>query len=512
MPYTPNNSRLAKNTVLLYFRMILMMCINLYTSRIVLHTLGVEDYGIYNVVGGVVVMFTFLNDSMTASTQRFLSFELGTGNKKKLHEVFVTSIHIHLIISLIIIVLSETVGLWFLHHKMVIPPERMVAAQWCYQLSIFTAVLNVLSYPYISAIIAHEKMKSFAYIAILDAILKLLLVYLLLVFDYDRLILYAILYAAEKLLIRSVYSVYCLRHFEECKYKWIVCKNLFKEMASFAGWKMFGMLALVSYTYGLDLLLNVFFGPVVNAARATAYYAQGAVGNFASNFQMAINPQIMKTHASGQVNSTHQLIFKGSRMTFCLLLIICLPLIVETPTVLGLWLKEVPEGSATFLRLLLVILMIQQSTSALVTAVAATGKIKKYETTVSGLLLCVVPVAYLVLKCGAPAWSAFAVFLVIVIIAFFITLYVILPMIQLSLVDYLRFAVRPCAVVLVLSLIIPIGMVLFTESTLLTSLLTIGLTVLGTTIISFIFGTDKAERAFILNRITKLRKKNKNLT
>ena len=180
MSYTPSSARLMKNTILLYFRMVLMMCINLYTSRVVLHTLGVEDYGIYNVVGGVVVMFSFLTDSMTASTQRFLTFELGADNKQRLHEVFVTSIHIHVIISLMIIVLGETIGLWFLNEKMVIPPERMTAAHWCFHLSIFSTVLDVLSYPYISAIIAHEKMKSFAYIAILDALLRLLLVYLLL--------------------------------------------------------------------------------------------------------------------------------------------------------------------------------------------------------------------------------------------------------------------------------------------------------------------------------------------
>lgn len=498
--YTPDGARLAKNTVLLYFRMFLMMCINLYTSRIVLHTLGVEDYGIYNVVGGVVVMLEFINDSMTSSTQRFLSFELGTGNKQKLREVFSTSINIHLIISLIIVLLGETIGLWFLHEKMVIPPERMVAAEWCFQLSIFTSVLNVLSYPYISAIIAHEKMSSFAYIAILDAVLKLLLVYLLLVFDYDRLIFYAILYAAEKLLVRMVYNIYCVRNFDECKYRWIFRKDLFKEMASFAGWKMWGELALVFYTQGLDILLNVFFGPVVNAARAAAAYAQTAVGSFASNFQTAINPQIMKTYASEQLKETHQLIYRGSRLTFCLLLTICLPLIVETPAVLGIWLKEVPEGSVTFLRLLLVILMIRQSTSVLVTTVAATGNIKKYEITMGILMLSILPIAYMVLKMGGNPSSVFVVYLIIAIIGYFVSLYIILPLIELSLTDYIKYSIKRCVLVMILSLILPILIKFVIDASLLLSIVNIILTVICTCVISFVFGLEMSERHAVMDK------------
>ena len=499
--YTPDNTRLAKNTVLLYFRMALMLCINLYTSRIVLHTLGVEDYGIYNVVGGVVVMLSFINDSMTASTQRFLSFELGSGNKQKLHEVFATSVNIHLVISLIIIVLGETLGMWFLHDKMIIPPERMTAAEWCLQLSIFTAVLNVLSYPYISAIIAHEKMSSFAYIAILDAILKLLLVYLLLIFDYDRLIFYAILYAAEKLLIRMIYNIYCVRNFEECKYRWFFRKDLFKEMSSFAGWKMWGELAMAFYNQGLDILLNVFFGPIVNAARAAANYVQLAVGNFASNFQVAINPQIMKTYASEQLKETHQLIYKGSRLTFCLLLTICLPLIVETPTVLGLWLKEVPDGSVIFLRLLLIILIIRQGTSTLVTAVAATGKIKKYEVTMGILLVSILPIAYVVLKMGGAPWSVFVVYLVIAVIGYFVSLYLILPMIKLSIKDYIKYSIKRCLLVLMLSLVIPLLMKFLIDENLLFSILNIILSVILTTIISFKFGLEMSERQAVMKKV-----------
>lgn len=503
MSYTPSSSRLMKNTILLYFRMALMMCINLYTSRVVLEALGVEDYGIYNVVGGVVVLFSFINDSMTASTQRFLSFELGAGDLKSLKDVFATSLNIHIIISLLVVLLGETIGLWFVYNKMVIPAERMTAALWCYHLSIFTAVQTVLNYPYMSAIIAHEKMKSFAYIAILDAILKLLLVYLLLAFSFDRLILYAILYALEKLLIRSVYIIYCIVNFEECKYRWFFSKDLFREMASFAGWKMMGNLAYVLYTQGLNLLLNIFFGPIANAARGTADLAQSAVAQVSVGFQAAMNPQITKTYATGQQGDTNKLISRSTRMTFCLLWMICLPLIVETPTVLGLWLKEVPEGSVTFLRLLLIILVIQQSYGPLVTAVAATGRIKKYETTVSSLMLTIVPVAYIVLKLGGQPWTVFAVYLAIVLIAFVAILHIVLPMMHFSLQAYIKYSVKPCVIVMILSLLVPIGINLLTEPSFLCSCITIAITVLCTIAIAFRFGLDSNERKVIVRKILK---------
>ncbi len=229
MSYKADHGRVMRNTALLYFRMALMMCINLYTSRVVLQVLGVEDYGIFYVVWGLVYILNFLNNSMTASTQRFLTFELGTGNKKRLHEVFITSVHIHLIISLFLILISETGGIWFLMEKMVIPEERMTAAMWCFQLSLVTAVAEVMSCPYQSVIIAREKMSAFAYISILDAFLKLAIVGMLLLTGYDRLIVYAILYTCEKLLIRLVYNIYCKRHFEESRYQWFYEKRSFQE-------------------------------------------------------------------------------------------------------------------------------------------------------------------------------------------------------------------------------------------------------------------------------------------
>lgn len=502
--FKPNHGRVMRNTALLYFRMALMMCINLYTSRVVLQVLGVEDYGIFYVVWGLVYILNFINASMTASTQRFLTFELGTGNKQRLHEVFITSVHIHLIISLFLILISETGGLWFLSEKMVIPDERMTAAMWCFQLSLVTAVADVMSCPYQSVIIAREKMSAFAYISILDAFLKLAIVGMLLLTSYDRLIVYAIMYTCEKLLIRMVYNIYCTRHFEESRYQWFYDKSLFKKMSSFAGWSMLENLAYVLYTQGLNMLLNVFFGPVANAAQAAANQAQGAISQFSRNFQMAINPQITKSYAAEQLHEMHLLIFRGSRLTFCLLLLLCLPLAIEAPMVLDIWLKEVPEGTAGFLTLLLAVLIVQQMSSPLIAAVAATGKIKKYQIISGGLMITVVPAAYIVLKMGGAPWMVFAVYLVISILAYIATIRIVLPQINMDLRDYFLHVLRPCAFVLFLSLITPVILKQMTGSGILFSLLTIAITVVITGVLCFTFGIDKEMRSLIVCKVRKI--------
>lgn len=466
-------------------------------------TLGVVDFGIYNVVGGVVIMLGFINDSMTVSTRRYLNFELGTGNKQKLHEVFITSLNIYIIISFLIVILGETIGLWFVTKEMIIPPERMTAALWCYHISIFTAVIDILSCPYIAAIVAHEKMKSFAYIAILDAILRLLLVYLLLVFDYDRLILYALLFACEKILIRMVYNSYCVHNFKECKYQWVFNKGLFKEMAVFAGWNMWGNLSYVCYTQGLNILLNVFFGPVVNAARGVAAQVEGTIGNFANNFLTAITPQITKTYASGQLKETHQLIYRGSRLTFCLMLSLCLPLVAETPAILGIWLKEVPEDSVLFVRLLLAVVIIQKIIAPLGTAVSSTGRIKKYEMLINCLMLAILPTAYLALSLGGPAWTVFMVYFIYVFFAYLLAVHIALPMINMDLKDYLKMVVKPCLTVLLLSSVVPLAMKSVGLPGLTYSLLTISLTVIGTVAASYYAGMNTEEKALFKAYIQK---------
>lgn len=294
-----NNKRIAKNTLLLYVRMLFTMAISLFTSRVILNTLGVEDYGIYNVVGGVVAMFGFINGSMSSATQRYITFALGKEDKNRLQKVFSTTLQIHTLIAGIIVLLGETIGLWFLYNIIQIPADRMDAAFWILQCSIMSTVIMIISVPYNADIIAHEKISAFAYLSILEVILKLAIVYMLVVFPFDKLIVFAFLMLAVQLLIRFCYSIYCNRHFEETKYTHVCDKDLFKEMTEFAGWSMFGNLSAVLYGQGLNVLLNVFFGPVVNAARAVALQVQNSIQGFVGNFQMAINPQITKTYARG---------------------------------------------------------------------------------------------------------------------------------------------------------------------------------------------------------------------
>ena len=361
-----NNKRIAKNTLLLYIRTLLIMLVTLYTSRVVLNTLGVTDYGVYNVVGGVVAMFGFINSSMASATQRFITFALGKGDKDNLQKVFSTALQIHVLIAALIVVLGETVGLWFMYTQMQIPADRMDAAFWVLQCSIVSAVVMIISVPYNADIIAHERMSAFAYISIIEAVLRLAIVYLLLAFSYDKLILYAFLTLAVQLLIRFCYSSYCNKHFPESKYRHVWDKFLFKEMTGFAGWGMFSSLSGILSGQGLNMLLNVFFGPVVNAARAVAVQVQNAILQFIGNFQMAINPQITKTYANGEMEDMHKLMFRSAKFTFYLLFVVSLPVLFETNFILTVWLKTVPENTVIFLRIMICVSLLYPLSTPLI--------------------------------------------------------------------------------------------------------------------------------------------------
>ena len=313
MSNSENNKRIAKNTLMLYIRMLFTMGVSLFTSRVILQALGVEDYGVYSVVGGIITMFSFINGGMVSATQRYLTFEIGKGNLLQLKKVFSTSLQIHALIALIVVILGETVGLWFLYEKMVIPADRMTAAFWVYQCSIVASVVSIMSVPYNADIIAHEKMSAFAYISILDVVLKLAIVYILYISRWDKLITYAVLILSIQVAIRYVYTRYCNKHFEETHYHHQLDKSLFKEMFAFAGWSFWGNLAHVLYTQGINMMLNIFFGPVVNAARGIAVQVQTAVQGFVGNFQMALNPQITKNYATGNLAQMHSLMFRSAR-------------------------------------------------------------------------------------------------------------------------------------------------------------------------------------------------------
>lgn len=501
---TANNKRIAKNTLLLYVRMFFIMAVQLYTSRVVLNTLGVVDYGLYNVVGGIVTMFAFLNGAMVTSTQRYITFELGKGNMQRLKEVFTTCIQIHLIISLIIIVLGETVGLWFLYEKMVIPEERFTAAMWVYQLSILTMCVQVMSVPYNSDIVAHEQMGAFAAISVVEVVLKLAVVYLLVIGNYDKLILYAILIAAIQLFIRFIYTHYCNRHYPESKLIKVFDKQLAKEMSKFMGWNIWGNLAATLFSTGLNLLLNMFFGPVVNAARAIAVQVEAAIAQFSTNFLMAVNPQITKLYAQDNLAEMHKLLFRASKFTFFLLLALSLPVILETETILTVWLKIVPDYTVIFLRLLLGIVIIDAVARPLMTAAAATGDVKLYQSLIGGILLSIVPIAYVVLKLGGSPSSVYIVHLVVCIVAFAARLWVVSPMIHLSLRQYFGSVVLRCLLVCVVSVALMAVMKSLLPDTLLMAVIVCAVSPVVAVLSAYLLGLTDGERVFVHSKIQTL--------
>lgn len=499
-----SNKRIAKNTLLLYGRMLLIMAVSLYTSRVVLNALGVEDYGIYNVVGSVVTMFAFLNGALVTSTQRYLTFDLGKGNFEHLKIVFTTSIYIHALISLIIVILAETVGLWFFYSKMVIPAERMIAAMWVYQLSIVTMVIQVMSAPYNSIIVAHERMGVFAVISILEAVLKLLIVYAILIWSGDKLILYAILVALVSLLIRVVYTKYCRMHFEESVQVKGLDRRLLNEMAKFAGWNIWGNLASTLFGTGLNLLLNVFFGPIVNAARGIAVQVETAIAQFSTNFLMAVNPQITKLYAQDNLEEMHRLLFRASKFTCYLLLMLSLPVAMETNTILTLWLKIVPDYTVQFIQVLLAILIIDSMARPLMTAAAATGDVKKYQSIIGGILLSIVPIAYIVLRLGGNPTSVYFVHLSVCVVAFLARLVIIRPMIKLSLRQFFMSVLMPCGIVFIFSLTISLVVRRFIPDGLTGTIMMCSFSALFVAVFAYSIGLTKGERAFVNERIVKV--------
>lgn len=502
-----NNKRIAKNTILLYVRMLFIMAVQLYTSRVVLNTLGVVDYGLYNVVGGIVTMFAFLNGAMVTSTQRYITFELGKGNLQRLKEVFATCVQIHLIISLIIIVLGETVGLWFLYEKMIIPEERFTAAMWVYQLSILTMCVQVMSVPYNSDIVAHERMGVFAAISVIEVILKLAVVYMLVIGDFDKLILYAILIAVIQLIIRFFYTKYCNKYFPESRLIRAFDKQLLVEMGKFMGWNIWGNLAATLFGTGINLLLNMFFGPVVNAARAIAVQVETAIANFSTNFLMAVNPQITKLYAQNNLEDMHKLLFRASKFTFFLLLVLSLPVMIEADMILKVWLKIVPGYTVVFLRLLLCIVIVDSVARPLMTAAAATGDVKLYQSLIGGILLSIVPIAYVVLKLGGSPESVYLVHLIICIVAFVTRLWIIKPMIKLSLRQYFSLVIFRCLIVLAVSLplcimvkyILPVGV--------LPSVIVCAISVVVALTVSYLIGLTSGERQFVHTKCIEISKK-----
>lgn len=435
--------------------MLLLMVVSLYTSRVVLNALGVEDFGIYNVVGGVVAMFSVISGSLSAAISRFITFELGRGDSAGLKKTFSAAVTIQLILSLVIVVLIDTVGVWFLNAKMTIPADRLAAANWVLQFSIVTFVINLISVPYNATIIAHERMSAFAYISIFEAAGKLAIAFLITAFPIDRLMFYAILMCVVAVSVRLMYGYYCKKHFTECVYSFYWDKNLLKRMFGFAGWQFFGSGSYILMTQGVNILLNIFYGPVVNAARGIAVQVDGVVQQFVNNFTTAINPQITKSYAANDNEYMFNLIYSGAKYSFFLVLLMSVPIILETETILYLWLKNVPEHTVSFLRLILAIELLYVLSNTMMTAMLATGRIKKYQIIVGGTGMLVFPLSWIFFKFGFAPEVAFVIQFIIFVVQLIYRLFLLHSMIGMPVKDFIHKVIIRAMVVAFISFLIP---------------------------------------------------------
>ena len=427
-----NNKRIAKNTLMLYLRLFITMAVGLFTSRVVLNTLGISDYGINNVVAGFVSMFSLLTGSLSAAIGRFINVTLGKGNTERLKTVFSASVTIMLVMSVLILVIAEPVSIWFLNNKMNIPDGRMYAANWVLQFSLLSFVVNLISVPYNATIIAHEKMNVYAYMSIFDVTMKLIIVYMLYISPFDKLITYSFLFLCVGMLDRIIYGIYCGKHFEEAHYHFVFDKSLLKNMGEFAGWNLFGSGAYLFNTQGVNIVTNIFFGVTANAARGVANQVEGIVKQFVTNFTTAINPQIMKSYAKGEMDYLFSLICRGAKFSYLLMLLFVVPFMFETETIMRLWLKNYPPEAPLFLRLSMIGTMFDMLGNSTANAAWATGDIRKYYIYVATIGCLVFPISWGLFALGCPAYASYIVFMIIYLILIFVKVWIIKGLIGLS--------------------------------------------------------------------------------
>ena len=404
-----NNKRIAKNTFFLYFRMLLTLVVGLYTSRVVLQILGVSDYGLYNVVGGFVTMLAFLNGTMANGTQRFLSYAIGKGDVGKIKKVFSNALTLHVLIGIVILLLAETVGLWFVSAQMNIPQGRETAALWVYQFSVFTFVISVIQVPFMSTLISHEKMDIYAYMSIYEVTAKLLVVFLIQMLAYDKLILYAALICLVQISTAFLYNLYTRKHYEESSLKLGFDKKTFKEMTSFSLWTLIGAFGCTTNGQGVNVLLNIFFGTAINAARGVAFQVNSIIVGFSRNFQVASNPQIIKFYAEGKIAEMTNLANRTSKYSAYLLLFIMLPVFIDIEYLLKIWLGKYPDYTPVFLRLVLIQSLIQSMSGPVVTVTHAGGKLKMPNLTGGVSILISLPICYIALKMGCSPIVVFII-------------------------------------------------------------------------------------------------------
>ena len=430
-------SNIAKNTLLLYGRTLLVMFVTLYTSRVILKALGAEDYGIYHAIAGVVGVASMITGPLAGAISRFITFSLGSGDFQQLKRVYSTAFAVLLIFAGFLVVILESAGVWFLNVKMVIPLERMTAANWILQIAIVTFVINLICVPFSAVITAHEHMSAFAYIGIIDAILKLLVAFLIKKAPLDKLVFYSLLLLAESLIIRIIYSIYCRKNFEECTNNKIsIDKEIFKQIFSFTGWSMFGGAASTIHIQGTNMLFNLFGGPIVNAAQAISNQVNSAVNSFVHNFSTALNPSIVKSYASKKFDYMHDLICQGTKFSYFLVLFFAIPISLETETILGWWLGEYPDHTAIFTRLIIMYSLVRSLSNTLITSLNATGIIKNYQIIVGSLLIANLPISYIALKMGAAVEWVLLISIVIEFIALFVRIFLSKKLVGLSIKSF----------------------------------------------------------------------------
>ncbi len=502
-----NNKRIAKNTLFLYFRMLFLMAISLYTSRVVLDKLGVTDFGIYNVVSGIVVMLGFLSGCMSNSVQRFLSFEMGRNNLERVNRVFNVSLLAHGGIALFVFVVMECGGLWYLNTHMNVPPERMDAANWVFQCSLLTTVFTIMQVPYNAIIVSKERMGIYAYISILEAVLKLLVVYVLSVVSFDRLKLYGILVMSVTIGILMIYRVYCSKKFVEAKFRIIKDWKLLRELISFSGWNMLSEIAWTFTGPGVNLILNSFFGPAINAARGLAEHVNGAVSRFVSNFQTAVNPQLIKMYAANEWEEMKNLLFRSTRFSFYLMYALSLPLILRMDYVLHIWLKEVPEYTTIFCQLTLACSLVSVLSTMLPKIAWASGNIRNYQIVVSLVLFLNFPLSYVVLKLGASPYATSIVGIGVQFALIFARFFLVCKMIDMPALQYVRSVLRPVLKVCAVSIILPVWCHVLMGNDFIDFVFVALVSILSACLSSFYIGMTSNERIYVKDVVNKLANK-----
>jgi O-antigen/teichoic acid export membrane protein len=483
--------------------MLFILIVSLYTSRLVLNTLGVVDYGIYNVVGGVVTMLSLVSNSLSASVSRFLTFELGRGNTEKLKRIFSTSVTIYVALAIVIFMVAESLGLWFLNTQMNIPHNRMTAANWVFQCSLFSFLLGLVGVPYNASIISHERMKTFAYIGILNVLLYLLAILFIAhsSFAMDNLIVYSLLLMLISFLMQGIYLYYCPRHFEECKFHFIFDKELIRQIAGFAGWNLIGCTAGLLKDQGVNILLNIFIGPIINAARGIANQVNGAVNGFVSNYMTALNPQITKSYALNEREYLLKLVERGSRFAFYIMLLIVLPILLETQFVLTLWLKHFPAHTIAFVQLILILSLIDILSNTLITTQLATGRIRNYQLAVGGTLLMNFPLSYFSLKNGMLPETTIVIAIAISICCLFLRLIFLKKIIDFSIKRYLSHVCGNVLMVTVTSMVLPLILYHILPRGFVQFIVIVIFCIMNTSLSAYYIGCSSNERTFIFSKL-----------